>query len=58
MIPATVPHSGQESSKGTAPLYEDGIEVPRRTTETFPRVMGAMILGRNPISKSVIWPAS
>ena len=40
MIPATVPHSGQESSKGTAPIYEDGIEVPRRTTGTFPRVIG------------------
>ena len=25
MIPATVPHTGPESSKGTAPLCEDGI---------------------------------
>ena len=47
MIPATVPHSGQESSKGTAPIYEDGIEVPR-TTETFPRVIGRDDSGAQP----------
>jgi hypothetical protein len=40
IIPTTVPHSGLESSKGTAPLCEDGSDVPRRTTATFPRSPG------------------
>jgi len=43
-----LPHSGQESSKGTAPICEDGIEVPRRTTETFPRVIGRDDSGAQP----------
>lgn len=40
IIPTTVPHSGLESFKGTVPLCEDGTDVPRWTTATFPRSPG------------------
>jgi hypothetical protein len=44
LIPTTVPHSGRESSKRTAPLCVDGAAAPRRTTATFPRITGCLAL--------------
>jgi hypothetical protein len=44
LIPTTVPHSGRESSKRTAPLCVDGAVAPRRTTATFPRITGCSSL--------------
>ncbi len=42
LTPTTVPHSGRESSKRTAPLYIDGAAAPCRTTATFPRIAGLL----------------
>ena len=42
LIPTTVPHSGRESSKRTAPLYIDGAAAPCRITATFPRTAGLL----------------
>ena len=42
LIPTTVPHSGRESSKRTAPLYIDGAAAPCRITATFPRIAGLL----------------
>ena len=44
-VPTTVPHSGRESSRRAAPLWENGSQPPCRTTATPPWTSEAELLG-------------